>query len=90
MPILEYLLGGRPSGNGSDASVYGDTDGGKSIRILNPCTGDASSFSSQCQWFDNATQLSMVKRRWYSTAEPLGDGTVALIGGFSFGGCVRS
>jgi hypothetical protein len=57
-----------------------DYDGGKSIRVLNPCTGDAASFGPQCQWFDNATQLAMIKKRWYSTAEPMANGTVAIIG----------
>jgi hypothetical protein len=69
--------------------TYQDYDGAKSIRVLQPCTGNASSFGPNCQWFDNATQLAMVKKRWYSTAEALGDGTVAIIGGFVNGGYIN-
>jgi hypothetical protein len=70
-------------------ATYDDYDGRKAIRLLQPCTGDSSAFAAQCQWFDNATQLSMVKRRWYSTAEPRADGTVAIIGGFVSGGYIN-
>ena len=31
----------------------------------------------------------MQKRRWYSAAEPLGDGTIVLIGGFTNGGYIN-
>ncbi|KAI8970642.1 glyoxal oxidase N-terminus-domain-containing protein [Trametes punicea] len=68
---------------------FGDYDGTKAIRILNPCT-DADDFSSpNCQWFDNASLLSMQSQRWYSAAEPMGDGTVVLIGGFTNGGYIN-
>ncbi|KAI0327729.1 DUF1929-domain-containing protein [Cubamyces sp. BRFM 1775] len=68
---------------------YGDYDGTKAIRILNPC-GDGDDFTSpNCQWFDNASLLSMQSQRWYSAAEPMGDGTIVLIGGFSNGGYIN-
>jgi hypothetical protein len=57
--------------------------------VLNPCTGDPSSWPASCQWFDNATVLSMQKSRWYSTAEALADGSVVLIGGFVNGASAR-
>ena len=77
------------AGSGAYDSTYQDYDGTKSIRILNPCT-DADNFaSSQCQWFDNATLLSMQKQRWYSAAEALGDGSIAIIGGFVNGGYIN-
>ncbi|KAL6298506.1 DUF1929-domain-containing protein [Sparassis latifolia] len=69
-------------------SVYGDWSGSQSIRILNPCTPDELD-QPQCQWFDNVTILAMQKQRWYSAAEPLGDGTIAIIGGFVEGGYVN-
>ncbi|OSD07725.1 copper radical oxidase [Trametes coccinea BRFM310] len=70
-------------------TVYGDYDGTKAIRILNPCK-DGDDFSSpNCQWFDNASLLSMQSQRWYSAAEPMGDGTVVLIGGFTNGGYIN-
>jgi hypothetical protein len=78
-----------PGGNGTLVEfnpIWNNADGRKSIRILNPCTGDSTKFTQDCQWFDNAAVLSMQKARWYSTAEALGDGTIALIGGFSSGG----
>ncbi|KAI9567949.1 putative copper radical oxidase [Boletus coccyginus] len=77
------------AGSGAYDTTYQDYDGTKAIRILNPCT-DADNFaSSQCQWFDNATSLSMQKQRWYSAAEALGDGTIAIIGGFVNGGYIN-
>ncbi|KIK26153.1 glyoxal oxidase [Pisolithus microcarpus 441] len=77
------------AGSGAYDATYGDYDGGTAIRILNPCTNADDWSSSQCQWFDNATVLSMQKRRWYSACEPLGDGTIALIGGFVNGGYIN-
>ncbi|KAI6026543.1 glyoxal oxidase [Pisolithus microcarpus] len=55
----------------------------------NGAVGPGGNIRSQCQWFDNATVLSMQKRRWYSACEPLGDGTIALIGGFVNGGYIN-
>ncbi|KZT37495.1 glyoxal oxidase [Sistotremastrum suecicum HHB10207 ss-3] len=76
-----------PQGADSDQpgfdSTYDDSDGGTSIRILNPCTG------TNCQWFDNANLLSMQQRRWYAGTEALADGSVVLIGGFVNGGYVN-
>ncbi|KAL4063440.1 glyoxal oxidase [Scleroderma citrinum] len=80
--------GGSPSSTDYD-SVYGDYDGRKAIRILNPCTNADDFSSSNCQWFDNPAVLSMQKQRWYSAAEALADGTIVLIGGFVNGGYVN-
>lgn len=74
-------------GSGLFDDTYQDWDGTKAIRVLAPCTGDAS--GAECQWFDNSTQLAMQKSRWYSTAEPMADGTVAIIGGFVNGGYIN-
>ena len=76
-------------GSGSPSSptyddVYGDYDGRKSIRILNPCT-QADLSSQACQWFDNPAVLSMQGMRWYAAAEVLADGIIVLIGGFTSG-----
>ncbi|KAF7352903.1 Glyoxal oxidase [Mycena venus] len=79
--------GGKPSSGNWDPT-YQDFDGGQSIRVLNPCTPDDDFTSPQCQWFDDPATLSMQKRRWYSTAEALGDGTIILIGGFVNGGYI--
>jgi hypothetical protein len=70
-------------GSGVYDETYKNYDGTKAIRVLNPCT------TSDCQWFDNTTLLSMQKKRWYSTAEPLADGTIVLIGGFVNGGYIN-
>ncbi|KIY50225.1 DUF1929-domain-containing protein [Fistulina hepatica ATCC 64428] len=70
-------------------TTYEDYDGGKAIRILNPCTSANNMSSEACQWFDNPSLLSMSKRRWYSAAEPLANGTVAIIGGFVNGGYIN-
>ncbi|KAF4566194.1 hypothetical protein EYR36_011609 [Pleurotus pulmonarius] len=84
-------IGSQPNNRGSadfDAT-YGDFDGGRSIRVLNPCTSSDNFADSKCQWFDDPSVLSMQKTRWYSAAEPLADGTVVLIGGFVNGGYVN-
>ncbi|KAF9235968.1 glyoxal oxidase N-terminus-domain-containing protein [Melanogaster broomeanus] len=77
------------AGSGAYDATYHDYDGTKSIRILNPCTSADDFTSSQCQWFDDVTVLAMQKQRWYSAAEALGDGTIALIGGFVNGGYIN-
>ncbi|KIK57124.1 hypothetical protein GYMLUDRAFT_247377 [Collybiopsis luxurians FD-317 M1] len=85
-------IGSVTTDGGSAASfdaTYQDYDGRKSIRILNPCTDDDDFTSENCQWFDNPDVLSMQKERWYSAAEPLGDGTIVLIGGFVNGGYIN-
>jgi hypothetical protein len=70
-------------------STYQDFDGTRAIRVLNPCkTGDNFN-SAQCKWFDESTVLAMKAKRWYSTAEPLADGTVAIMGGFTSGGYIN-
>lgn len=85
-------IGSNTTDGGSAASydmTYQDYDGRKAIRILNPCTNDDDFTSEECQWFDNPDVLSMQKERWYSAAEPLGDGTIVLIGGFVNGGYIN-
>jgi hypothetical protein len=77
------------AGSGAYDATYEDYDGTKAIRILNPCTDSDNFASSQCQWFDNATLLSMQKQRWYSAAEALADGSIAIIGGFVNGGYIN-
>ncbi|KAJ7083670.1 glyoxal oxidase [Mycena belliarum] len=80
----------NPSGvSGSWDATYQDFDGSKAIRILNPCTDDSQFSDASCQWFDKPDVLSMQKQRWYSAAEPLGDGSIVIIGGFVNGGYVN-
>ncbi|KAJ7632761.1 DUF1929-domain-containing protein [Roridomyces roridus] len=76
-------------GSGAWDATYQDFDGSKAIRILNPCTSSDDFTSTQCQWFDNADVLAMQKKRWYSAAEALADGTIAIIGGFVNGGYIN-
>ncbi|KAG6828102.1 hypothetical protein H0H92_009187 [Tricholoma furcatifolium] len=70
--------------------TYQDFDGGPSIRILNPCTSTDDFTSTECQWFDDSSVLALQRRRWYSTAEALADGSIVLIGGFVNGGYINS
>ncbi|QRW18226.1 glyoxal oxidase [Rhizoctonia solani] len=70
-------------GNGAIGPGGNDYDGTKAIRILDPCT------TGNCAWFDNANVLAMQRKRWYSTAEPLADGSIILIGGFVNGGYIN-
>ncbi|KAG6914855.1 hypothetical protein DXG01_014931 [Tephrocybe rancida] len=81
--------GGAAGSAGNWDAEYGDFDGSTAIRVLNPCTSADNFASSQCQWFDDASVLAMQKRRWYSTAEALADGTIVLIGGFVGGGYIN-
>jgi hypothetical protein len=71
-----------------DATIQ-DFDGTRAIRVLNPCKNSDTFSAAQCQWFDDPTLLSMKKSRWYSAAEPTGDGNVVIIGGFVNGGYVN-
>ncbi|EAU86749.1 copper radical oxidase variant A [Coprinopsis cinerea okayama7 len=68
---------------------YQNSDGSRAIRILDPCTSADDFNSRQCRWFDDATVLAMKVPRWYSTAEPLADGTIVMIGGFTTGGYIN-
>ncbi|KAG6883920.1 hypothetical protein C0993_002835 [Termitomyces sp. T159_Od127] len=77
------------AGSGAWDSEYQDFDGTKAIRILNPCKNSDSLSSPKCQWFDDPNVVSMQKRRWYSAAEALADGSVVIIGGFVNGGYVN-
>ncbi|KAJ7179173.1 glyoxal oxidase N-terminus-domain-containing protein [Mycena filopes] len=68
---------------GSSASwdvTYQDFDGALSIRLLNPCDSSQDFTAPECQWFDNPAVLAMQAKRWYSTAEALANGTIAIIG----------
>jgi hypothetical protein len=73
----------------TDPNPYGDQDGRKSIRILNPCTSSSDLNSPACQWYDDPAVLSMQSQRWYSAAEPLADGSIVIIGGMVDGGYVN-
>ncbi|CAK5284242.1 unnamed protein product [Mycena citricolor] len=80
----------NPGGaSGAWDATYQDFDGAKSIRVLTPCEDTQDIRSTACQWFDDPAVLSMSQKRWYSAAEPLGNGTVVIIGGFVNGGYVN-
>ncbi|GLB36927.1 putative copper radical oxidase variant A [Lyophyllum shimeji] len=81
--------GGAAGSTGVWDAEYQDFDGAKSIRVLNPCTSSDNFASAQCTWFDDPSVLSMQKKRWYSTAEPLADGSIVLIGGMVGGGYIN-
>ncbi|KAF7797924.1 hypothetical protein EIP86_009131 [Pleurotus ostreatoroseus] len=78
-------------GDGVFDTLYNAFAGQTGVRILNPltCTGDDAATAEECQWYDNTTFVHLQAQRWYSSAEPLGDGTVAIIGGFSNGGYIN-
>ncbi|QRW00801.1 glyoxal oxidase [Ceratobasidium sp. AG-Ba] len=58
---------------------YYDADGGKAIRLLNPCQ------DKNCNWQED----TMTTRRWYPTLETLEDGSIIIIGGNQWGGFVN-
>jgi hypothetical protein len=72
--------GGLDADSQTGGGPYDDPDGGKSIRLLNPCD------DSTCDW---TTSLSMTTRRWYPTVETLEDGTMIILGGCLNGGYVN-
>lgn len=80
----------NPDGNtGAWDATYQDFDGRRSIRIVNPCRISDNLNTGNCRWFDEPEQLAMKKQRWYSTAEPNGDGRIILIGGMVTGGYIN-
>lgn len=85
--------GGNPGdvGPGLFDTDYGSYAGQQAVRVMNPqtCTGSDAATNPDCQWFDNSTVLHLQAMRWYAAAEPMGDGTVALIGGFANGGYIN-
>ncbi|THH06457.1 hypothetical protein EW146_g9607, partial [Bondarzewia mesenterica] len=84
-------LGSVLNPGGSSASydaTYQDYDGTAAIRIITPCEGDPTS-SPGCTWYDSPNGLKMQKHRWYPGCEPLADGSVVLIGGFTNGGYIN-
>ncbi|KAI0682729.1 copper radical oxidase [Cytidiella melzeri] len=78
-------------GNGYFDTTYDDFDGRTGIRIMNPlgCTGDDAATNPDCQWYDNPNVTHLQVPRWYPSAIPLGDGTIAVIGGFVAGGYIN-
>jgi hypothetical protein len=82
---------GNPGDQGNYDTTFGDTDGRTGVRVMNPlgCAGSNATTSPDCAWYDNPSVTHLAAARWYSTAEPLGDGTVAIIGGFSSGGYIN-
>lgn len=102
MPNGSYIaFGGNsavgPAGNtgdidfGSYDTTYGDEAGNTGVRVMNPvtCTGTSAATDAACQWYDNANVTHLEAKRWYSTAEAMGDGTVAIIGGYTSGGYIN-
>ncbi|ORX39085.1 glyoxal oxidase precursor [Kockovaella imperatae] len=61
---------------------YGDWDGGKALRLLDPCDDET------CEWLDDPA-LYLTSRRWYPTLETLEDGTAIIFGGCEWGGYVN-
>ncbi|CAE6434266.1 unnamed protein product [Rhizoctonia solani] len=68
------------SSQNGDTSPYYNGDGGKAIRLLDPCE------DKKCNW----VETSMNTRRWYPTLETLDDGSMIIIGGNQWGGFVNS
>lgn len=86
-----------PGGNIGDTqkgvydTTYNDYAGQQGVRVLNPltCTGSDAATNGDCQWYDDASTVHLEVMRWYSTAEPMGDGSVAIIGGYTNGGYIN-
>lgn len=74
--------GGNQASSQTGGSPYGDWDGGKAVRLLNPCDDE------NCNWEDNPA-MYMSTRRWYPTVETLEDGSAMILGGCEWGGYVN-
>ena len=75
--------GNSPTGiNQAGAAPYDGWDGGKALRILDPCDDES------CDWLDDPA-LYMTSRRWYPTLETLEDGSAMIFGGCEWGGYVN-
>ncbi|KAJ1310491.1 hypothetical protein OPQ81_007224 [Rhizoctonia solani] len=68
------------SSQNGDVGPYYTGDGGKAIRLLDPCE------DKTCNW----VETTMSTRRWYPTLETLEDGSMIIIGGNQWGGFVNS
>lgn len=75
--------GNSPAGiSQTGAAPYEGWDGGKALRLLDPCDDDS------CNWLDDPA-LYMTSRRWYPTLETLEDGSAIIFGGCEWGGYVN-
>ena len=72
--------GNTASTQDGKGAPYYNADGGKAIRLLDPCQ------DKKCDW----VELPMSTRRWYPTLETLDDGSMIIIGGNQWGGFVNS
>jgi hypothetical protein len=73
--------GGNPAASQNGGGPYDDPDGGRSVRLLNPCD------DGSCNWVMDAP---LTTRRWYPTLETLDDGSILIVGGCLWGGYVNS
>nr|XP_018259146.1 glyoxal oxidase [Kwoniella dejecticola CBS 10117]OBR81304.1 glyoxal oxidase [Kwoniella dejecticola CBS 10117] len=71
-----------PNTQQTGQSPYKDWDGGKAIRLIDPCDDES------CEWVDNPA-MYMTSRRWYPTLETLEDGSAMIMGGCEWGGYVN-
>ena len=69
-------------------SVLNDFDGRRAVRVVNPCSVDENLDAGNCKWSDNYID-GLKRRRWYSSAEATGEGTVVIIGGMTKGGYIN-
>jgi len=75
-------------GTGSWDSVLNDFDGRRAVRVVNPCSINDNLDGGKCKWSDDYVD-GLKRRRWYSSAEAMGDGTVVVIGGMTKGGYIN-
>jgi len=88
------MVGGAPGsvknddGTGSWDSVLNDFDGRRAVRVVSPCSVNDNLDGGKCKWSDDYID-GLKRRRWYSSAEAMGDGTVVIIGGMTKGGYIN-
>lgn len=71
----------------ANVQPYGDYDGRKALRIMEPVASGAG--NATISWSDNPGGNVMQSQRWYPGMETLADGSIILIGGATGGGYIN-
>ncbi|KAJ7272065.1 copper radical oxidase [Mycena haematopus] len=82
------VVGGNPVVENKTAPAdFGDVNGLQAIRIFEPCD---SSSATECDIYENPSQIRMASSRWYNTVIRMPDGSAMIIGGSRKGGWINN
>ncbi|KAL0946774.1 hypothetical protein HGRIS_012948 [Hohenbuehelia grisea] len=81
-------VGGNPVVEDRTAAAeFGDLDGLQSVRLFDPCDGDAN---ESCSIYENHDRIRLASPRWYNTVLRISDGSAMIIGGAKKGGWINN